>query len=376
MHRITDQSSVIAAYFSPAKEATMATIYPAGSSDPQSSPPSYRLFDSGAVLVAATFGGPLAGSLLMAVNYKRLDRSGQGVLVVFLGAILTAVLVAIGWNMTQVSSGLAVLALIATWRLAKAVQGRDVAAHVARGGQLGSKGAAFGIGVLTLAGVFGATAFVVYETQNRNFVTVGTKDQVFYLGAATKADAAALGNALKGDSYFQNRGVTVLLEKGNGGTTISFVVQNGAWNQPGVLSSFEQIAWQAAAAVGGYPVQVHLVNRDREVEKTSTVGEAAFDGGDAVFYEGNGTQAQAQALGQQLKALGFFRGNGANVFVTEHDDGTTLTFVVAETAWDDPDAVKDFEEIAREVAPAIGGLPLHMQLDDSTLTVKKDELLK
>jgi hypothetical protein len=334
------------------------------------------LFDSGAVGLATLFGGPLAGSILMAVNYKRLGRTSQGVLAVILGAIVTAVLIAVGWDSTHVSGALGLVVFLGTWQLAKATQGSEVEAHVARGGQLGSKWLAFAIAIATLAVLTGASVLAFYEVQNRNSVTIGTKDQVIYSGTATKADATALGNALKSEGYFQDRGVTVLLEKDGGGTTISFVVQDGVWNQPGMLSSFEETAWQVGSAVGGYPVQVHLVNSIDDVEKTSVVGEAAFDGGDAVFYEGNATQAQAQALGQQLKAIGFFQGKGANVFVTKHDDGTTLAFVVGGDAWDNPAMVSDFETIARDLAPAVGGLPLHMQLDDNTLAVKKDELLQ
>jgi len=246
----------------------------------------------------------------------------------------------------------------------------------ARGGRLASKGSAFLIGIVTMAGLIAASVFVFYKVQNGKFVTVGTNDQVFYSGAATKADAAALGNALKSEGYLQDLGVTVLLDKGAGGTVISFATKDGVWNQPGMLSEFEQIAWQAAPAVGGFPVQVRLVNSVKDVEKTSSVGEVAFDGGDKVIYTGSATLAIAQALGQQLKTVGFFQGQGDDVFLTKHDDGATLTFAVVDNAWNDAAVVSDFESIARDVAPAIGGLPIHLQLDDNTLTVKKDELLQ
>jgi hypothetical protein len=168
----------------------------------------------------------------------------------------------------------------------------------------------------------------------------------------------------------------VLLDKGTSGTVISFVLQNGAWNQAGILSSFEQITWQVAPSVGGLPVQMCLVDSDKKLQKTSTVGQATFDGGDTVAYEGNATQADAQALGQQLKAMGFFTGKGADVFVAKQDDGTTIGFVVSDNTWDNATAVSDFEAIARQIAPTVGGLPVHMQLDDAALTVKKDEVIQ
>jgi hypothetical protein len=216
----------------------------------------------------------------------------------------------------------------------------------------------------------------VYYFQNGRKVIIGTKDEVFYSGTATKDQANALGNALKTDGYFQDKGVTVLLNKGSSGTTISFIVKDGFWDQAGTLSGFEEIARTVASTVGGLPVQLDLDNTSKVVEKISTVGEAAFDGGDGVFYEGSATPAQAQAVGQKLKSDGFFEGKGANVFLVKHDTAaTTIMFVVGDDAWDNPQMVNDFEVLTRDVASAAGGLPIDMQLVTSDLAVKKDETL-
>jgi hypothetical protein len=45
-----------------------------------------------------------------------------------------------------------------------------------------------------------------------------------------------------------------------------------------MLSSFEELAREAASAVGGLPIQVRLVDSRLDVEATSTVGEVTFDG--------------------------------------------------------------------------------------------------
>jgi hypothetical protein len=230
--------------------------------------------------------------------------------------------------------------------------------------------------VLTvLVVLIGLGSAAVYYFQNGRKVIIGTKDEVFYSGTATKDQATALGNALKTDGYFQDKGVTVLLDKESSATTIAFVVKDGFWNQAGTLSSFEEIGRTVAPTVGGLPVQVNLDNTDKVVEKSSTVGEATFDGGDGVFYEGSATLAQAQAVGQKLKSDGFFEGKGANVFLVKHDDGTTVMFVVGDDAWDNPQMVSDFEILTRDIAPGAGGLPIDMRLVTSDLTVKKDEVL-
>jgi hypothetical protein len=193
-------------------------------------------------------------------------------------------------------------------------------------------------------------------------VIIGTKDQVIYSGIATESNATALGNALKSNEYFQDRGVSVLLNKGIGSTTISFGVQDGVWNQAGMLSSFEELAREVAPAVGVLPVQVHLVDSKGDVEETSTVGEVSFGGSDGVYYEGSATKAEAQALGRRFESMGFFRGKGANVFLVRHDDGTTLAFVIVGEAWNNPSTVGSLEEIVRDVAPVVGGLPIEMHL--------------
>jgi hypothetical protein len=207
-------------------------------------------------------------------------------------------------------------------------------------------------------------------------VTIGTKDQVVYSGTATQAQATALGNALKTDGYFQDRGVTVLLNMGANGTTISFVVGDGDWNKPGTMGQFEEVAREVASSVGGLPVTVQLMDTHEDVEKTGVVGVVQLTGGDAVYYEGYSTLADGQALGQKLQSIGFFTGKDANVFLKKHTNGTTLAFVVTDGTWNNAKMVSDFETITRSVAPSIGGLPIDMRLLSTTLVVEKDEKLQ
>jgi hypothetical protein len=361
--------------------------YPQYPQYPQYTPPAYRLHDTASVALATFLGSPLAGTILMASNYRKLGQGGKGALALLVGAIASAGEIYIGLTSTKTPSIATLLLFAATWFAAYELQGNAIKTHVAWGGKLASKWAAFGTAIVTVLILGGAlVGYLYYTGQWQKFatqygigqtaVTIGTKDQVIYSGTATKNDATALGNELKSAGYLQDRGVTVVLNKGTNGTTISFVVEDGIWNQAGMLSSFEEVARNAAPSVGGLPVQMQLMNSNQTVEKTSTVGEVDMGGGDAVIYEGAETQATAQALGQQLKSIGFFLGKGANVFLTKHDDGTTLAFVVADGTWNDPTMVSAFETIVRSVAPTIGGLPIDMRLDNTSLTVEKDEVLK
>lgn len=357
---------------------------------PEATPrgPDYRLFDSGAVAIAAFICSPLAGTILIAVNYGRLGKTSKGILAVIIGLIATALNILIKWNWTTSSGSLdrleydaieilfLLVMWLGTWQIAKEVQGKAVDEHIARGGQLGSKETAFLLGIATLATLVVVVGAVVYLYQYRKTVMIGTKDQVIYSGIATKANATALGNVLKSNEYFQDRGASVLLNKGFGSTTISFGVQDGAWNQAGMLSGFEELAREVAPSVGGLPVQIQLVDTNGDVEDTSTVGEVSFDGSDGVYYEGSATKAQAQALGRWFKSKGYFKGKGVNVFLTMHDDGTTVAFVVADGVWNNPNKVNNFEAIVRDIAPMVGGLPIDLHLVNTQLQVEKEEVIE
>ncbi len=337
----------------------------------------YRLFDANAVGLAAFICSPLAGAILMAVNFGRLGKAGKGVLVVIVGLIATVLAVLVKWHWgTTLGSVLGIVFFICTWQIAKKAQGKAVEVHIARGGQLSSRWTAFFVGIATATVVVGVISAALYQYQHHKMVVIGTKDQVIYSGIATKADATALGNALKRNEYFQGRGATVLLNKGFGGTTISFGVQDGVWNQAGMLSSFEELAREVAPAAGGFPVEVHLVDSKNDVEETSTVGEVSFDGGDTVYYEGSATKAQARALGQWFESQGFFTGKGVDVFLTRHNDGTTLAFIVREGVWSNPNKVDNFEAIVRGVAHIVGGLPIDMHLVNTQLQLERDQVIK
>jgi hypothetical protein len=127
---------------------------------PTTHPPEYRLFDTGTVGLVAFLCGPLAGAILIAINYDNLGKTGKGVLAVVLGFFATLLVILTRWNLNMslgrlISDALAILFIICTWQIAKKVQGRAVKEHTARGGQLGATSTAFFIGIAISAGLFG-----------------------------------------------------------------------------------------------------------------------------------------------------------------------------------------------------------------------------
>lgn len=356
---------------------SLAEQIPQGTPQADVPAPTYTLYDARAVTLATFFGSPIAGGILMAINYRRLGDAGKAAAAVIATIVATGLAVLIGWNAPQSGASIIGIAMVlVTSVIARRLQGQDIAEHVKQGGQLGSRWRAFFLGILILALLVGGVFAATYAKEYKPKITIGTKDDVFYAGTATKEDAQTLGNKLKSIGTFTNQGADVILTKGKDGTVVSFVVQEGIWDQPADVASFDIIGQQIAPSVGGFPIQVQMMNKTYDVKSTSTVGQVAFNNGkDHVYYLGSATQDQAQSLGQALVSDGFLSGRGTDVFLSMHGDGTVLTFVVGDGVWNNPKFVADFEVITRAVAPSIGGLPVHLRLVNTSFESQKDEVL-
>ena len=122
--------------------------YPQYPQYPQYTPPAYSLYDVGAVALAA-LGAPLAGTILIASNYRKLGQGGNAFLALLLGAAASAVEIYLALTSAK-NPGIAALVLFAvTWFAANELQGSAIKTHVAWGGQLYSKWRGVGVGILT-----------------------------------------------------------------------------------------------------------------------------------------------------------------------------------------------------------------------------------
>ena len=154
--------------------------------------PEYRLFDAGAVGLAAFICCPLAGAILMAVNYVRMGKTGKGIFAVTLGLLATALNILIKLNWKTPSGSLSrleydafeIIFLICTWmftwQIAKEEQGKAVKEHIARGGELGSRETAFFVGLATVVALVVVGGGAVYGFQYRKIVVIGNRNQVIY----------------------------------------------------------------------------------------------------------------------------------------------------------------------------------------------------
>jgi hypothetical protein len=354
--------------------------------------PTYELFDANAVFLAALLGSPVAGGILMAINYKRLGKGGAAVGAIVMGIGVTAIAALAGYfTPGTYAAGISVAFVVAMKGLAQAMQGKAVEHHEQLGGELASRWAAAGVGLVMLAVLSGVLFVAIYGQLGSTKVVIGTKDEVVISGGSTKEDAKALGQALQTTGYFKDIGASVLLDKAkdgankskNGdtdtskdgekaGTTISFVVKEGFWDQPGIVPGFEELGRELAPSVGGFPIKVRLVNAAKEVKKDLTVGRVPIGTKDEIYYLGSATAADATALGQSLKAEGFFADRGVTVMLAKGDGRTAISFVVSQGAWDQPDKVQAFETLVQGCEAAVGGGPIKLRLTNSQLELKKE----
>jgi hypothetical protein len=208
-------------------------------------------------------------------------------------------------------------------------------------------------------------------------LAISDQESIRYAGTATEADAKALGAALKEEGYFDGSGnKDVILNKGDDGTEISFVVKWGAWEDAETVTAFQTVGEAIAMSVGGPPLTVALMDDDldthREIEIQTARVRHPFSDVESVYYRTPATREQAQSLGEGLKTAGYFDGSApAMVLLEPEGDGFSVSFAVQEGKWDDSDVAEAMRSIGAAVAPSLGGKPVKVKLMDSQGTVHR-----
>ena len=344
--------------------------------------PPYRLYDTTSIGIAAFWGSPIAGTALMAINYRRLGQQKRATWTLVTGLVGTATVIAIAVALlpqipSYIQGILPVILFVMTYQAGKALQGPIIQRHVAQGGELSSRWGAFGLSVVLtvamLAVIYGGFYAYYLGVAAHATVKIGAKDNVTFSGTATKQDALKLGETLKQIGYFRDQGVSVFVAKGDGVPIVSFVVINEAWTQPDKVSAFERIGLAVAPSVGGLPIKVRLIDSSQAVKKEMNVGEVISGTKDELYYFGSATETDAKALAQSLKSGGFFVDRGVSVFLAKGDDGTSITFICEPNIAADPAYVAQFETLVRNSAASVGGLPIQLRLASTSLETEKAE---
>ncbi len=251
----------------PGQSAPVADTFLTAVPLPYASQPAeqHALYTPRAVGLATFLGGPLAGTVVMAMNYRRVGRPASAVKAILGGLAGTAALGALAFVLPEHSPGflLGLIPLFVMVKLASTLQGETVNRHKYAGGKIASMWKAAGVGLLSLillVAVVFAAVFSWEWLRAGSSVVVGNA-QIRYSGSATKADAEGLGKAL-GDVGFLNgqHAVTVFFVKDASGKTVKFVVNETAGRQAGTLELFVAIVEKIAPSIGGKPITLKLLS--------------------------------------------------------------------------------------------------------------------
>lgn len=150
----------------------------------------------------------------------------------------------------------------------------------------------------------------------------------------------------------------------------------------------------AARSYQGAAVSQHLMHGGRLSSRWAAVGLGALCGTvmilafashallsnprvmigsrDNVFYSGSATATDATAIGNRLKDLGYFNDKGLSAEVFKDSKGEAIAFTVQDGAWNRPDVVSGYENIALRLVDLAGGSPLRMRLEDKTRHTQKE----
>ncbi|HUP05174.1 MAG TPA: hypothetical protein VMU19_14355 [Bryobacteraceae bacterium] len=234
---------------------------------------------------------------------------------------------------------------------------------------------ALGVGIYFLSSLF--TGKLTKSGANP-LVIIGQHDQIYTSHGATADDAKALGMALRGVGFFNDRGAQVILSKGEGGTVVSFASKDGSWDHRETVLAFEEIGRRIAPALGGFPITVRMMDQTKKTRREIVVGKIGIFGKDEVYYLGSAKPAEAVAMGRVLIAGLYLNGAGASVLLSKEAGpgmGTTISFVVYGDTWKKPEAGPAFEGGVRKVAPVVGGLPITLRLVDTNMATLKEEVV-
>lgn len=161
--------------------------------------PAHRLFSSQNVGLATFLGSLLAGSILLAINYRRLGDGRRALLAIAFGALATAFLIAFALlapdSVPQpIYTGVAIGLAFAMRAVTDALQGEALAAHRTAGGRVGAGWAGAGIALATLAVILGLLFGAFWLADDSVQVDQVT---VHYGDGATETEARATGEYLR-----------------------------------------------------------------------------------------------------------------------------------------------------------------------------------
>ncbi len=104
--------------------------------------------------------------------------------------------------------------------------------------------------------------------------------------------------------------------------------------------------WKAAGIGALFFVLIAVIILGVVILADPPLSKVAFGGGEEVYYKDQATKADAQRLGEFLQKAGFFSGKSPKTVMLSKDaSGTTVSFVVSDSAARDPAVVEAFNKL-------------------------------
>lgn len=245
---------------------------------PEVRPPAYRLYSPGGVVCATVFGSAVAGGIVLALNYWRLGQKRQAWLAVALGIATAGLLIGLACILPdKVPAAVFQLPpIVIALHLTKQLQGDAFRLHLAAGGKKASNWKGVGVGCLILG--FVVAAFVAWflttgvslrsALDMQHSLTIGNGNEIYYSRGATEDMARQVGASLQKQGFFSPQSeITVILAGTGSDKEISFVVKEGAWDEPSTVEALQTLAAQAAESIGGKPITLRLLDVNGKEKK-------------------------------------------------------------------------------------------------------------
>lgn len=224
-----------------------------------------KLFSVPQVVVATVLGSPVAGSVLLWMNYRRAGRPGGSVMLA-IGLGMTGGLVALGEVLPDKMAMLVSIAgVVGMWQVAQRVvpslkQGRET------DGDAGW-GAPIGIAFALLAVIVGALLAYTMVTLPPS-ISAGDDADIQYVNGATETDAQDVKAALAKVNLMPPRGWTVRVERDGQSLALKFMMTEGAWDEKRVVEDFTRARKAVAAELTRVPVIFELCDDDWDAKVT------------------------------------------------------------------------------------------------------------
>ena len=233
-------------------------------SSPVPPPPPFTVHGVGAVTLASVLGGPVGGSILLAINEHRWGRPAVARNYVVGSVVGTGALVALSFLLPDAfGRALGPASIFGMRALAQQVQGPRLVAHERVGGKFASLWNAVGVGLATLLVLVAVLAAVVFSLPDGlgPRIHVGTGEVCFTEGA-TEADARTVAKCLEPVGFFRGDSRQVQLKRRSGVLAVRFFLNDDACKDPEILRSFGSLRRDVLAKAFEGLVEVELCDHD------------------------------------------------------------------------------------------------------------------